>query len=103
MQLMSVGQLTYHGCRVILDSDYCCVHDRRMGALIGTGLRRHDSECLWELDWLHLPFAADAGLSASSTTSSFQQWHHRLVHVCGSRLCSLVHRGLLGSIQVIHP
>ena len=25
VQLISVGQLTYHGCRVILDSESCCI------------------------------------------------------------------------------
>ena len=26
MQLMSAGQITDHGCRIILESDSCCVH-----------------------------------------------------------------------------
>ena len=103
MQLISAGQLTDHGCRVILDSDSCCVQDRHTGALVGSGPRRLNSQRLWELDWLHLPSAAPvaASLSASATpsTSSFQQWHHRLGHLCGSRLSSLVRRGLLGSVS----
>jgi hypothetical protein len=34
----------------------------------------------------------------ASATSSFQQWHHHLGHLCGSRLSSLVYHGLLGSV-----
>jgi hypothetical protein len=36
---------------------------------------------------------------ATSTSASFQQWHHRLGHLCGSRLSSLVHCGLLGPVS----
>jgi hypothetical protein len=36
--------------------------------------------------------------SVAAATSSFQQWHHRLGYLCGSRLSSLVHRGVLGSV-----
>ena len=46
MQLLSVGQLTDLGCRVILDSDSCCVQDRRTGTLVGIGPWRHDSQRL---------------------------------------------------------
>ncbi|KAG8085381.1 hypothetical protein GUJ93_ZPchr0010g10613 [Zizania palustris] len=70
IQLMSVGQLTDYGCHVILDSDSCCVQDRRTGALIGTGPRRHDSHYLLELDSLHLSSVVAASLSASSTSAS---------------------------------
>ena len=106
MQLISAGQLTDHGCRVILDSDSCSIQDRRTGTLVGTGPRRRDSRRLWELNWLHLPSAAPVSLVASTTASasaassiaSFAQWHHRLGHLCGSRLSSLVRRGLLGSV-----
>jgi hypothetical protein len=68
IQLMSAGQLVDHDCRVILDSDSCCVQDRRMGLLVGTGPRRHDSQHLWELDWLRLPSAALTSLLASATS-----------------------------------
>ena len=50
MQLISVGQITDHGCRIILESDSCCVQDLCTGLLVGTGPRRHDSQRLWELD-----------------------------------------------------
>ena len=33
MQLMSAGQITDHGCRIILESDSCCVKDIRTGLL----------------------------------------------------------------------
>ena len=107
MQLMSAGQLTDHGCRVILDSDFCYVQDHHTGHLVGTGPRRRDSQRLWELDWLHLPSAAsassDGSVLAASTTSSFDHWHHRLGHLCGSRLSTLIRRGLLGSVSGREP
>ena len=103
MQLISAGQLTDHGCRVIFDSDTCCVQDLSTGLLVGTGPRRRDSPYLWELDWLRLPSAASAGLVSSASpaavSSSFAQWHHRLGHLCGSRLSALVHRGVLGNVS----
>jgi hypothetical protein len=75
MQLMSAGQITDHGCRVILDPDFCYIQDRRTGHLVGTDPRRRDSQRLWELDWLRLPSAAPASLVSSayavSSTSSF--------------------------------
>ena len=103
MQLMSAGQLTDHDCRVILDSDFCYVQDRRTGHLVCTSPRRRDSQRLWELDWLRLPSAASASqvgtAFAASSTSSFAQWHYRLGHLCGSRLSTLIRRGLLGSVS----
>jgi hypothetical protein len=84
MQLMSARQITDHDCRVILDPDVCYIQDRR------TGPYRCDSQRLWELDWLHLPSAASASpissACATSSTSSFAQWHHRLGHLSGPRL-----------------
>jgi len=75
-----------------------------MGLMVGTGPCRRDYQRLWELDWHRLPFAASASLvgsaASTSSTSSFAQWHHRLGHLCGSRLSTLVHRGLLGSVSV---
>ena len=76
MQLISAGQLTDHGCRVILDSDTCCIQDRITGLLVGTGPRQRDSQRLWELDWLCLPSAASAsfmGSAASMSSASFAQ------------------------------
>uniref|UniRef100_A0ACD6AGJ9 Uncharacterized protein n=1 Tax=Avena sativa TaxID=4498 RepID=A0ACD6AGJ9_AVESA len=103
MNLFPASQLTDSGCRVILDADSCVVQDRRTQALVGAGPRSRDSSGLWELDWLRVPSAATSAASSSlvvtSATSSFQQWHHRLGHLCDSRLSSLVHRGLLGSVS----
>jgi hypothetical protein len=75
----------------------------RIIALVGTGPRWHDSQRLWELDWLHLPSVVSASLASSayaaSSTSSFAQWHQRLGHLCGSQLSALLRRGLLGSVS----
>ena len=73
---MSAGQITDHGCLIILESDSCCVQDLRTGLLVGTRPRRHDSQCLWELDWLWLPSSCLAPVIASSATApTFAQWH----------------------------
>uniref|UniRef100_A0A0A9F9L1 GAG-pre-integrase domain-containing protein n=1 Tax=Arundo donax TaxID=35708 RepID=A0A0A9F9L1_ARUDO len=37
--------------------------------------------------------------SAASSLSSFAQWHHRLGHLCGSRLSTLVHHSFLRSVS----
>jgi hypothetical protein len=50
MHLMFAGQITDHDCRVILDPDVCYIQDRHTGHLVGTGVRHHNSQCLWELD-----------------------------------------------------
>jgi hypothetical protein len=105
MQLMLAGQITDHDCRVILDPDFCYIQDRRTGHLVGTAPppRRCDSQRLWELDWLHLPSVVPISLVSPIVTASsmlsFSQWHHRLDYLCGSRLSTLFHRGLLGSIS----
>ncbi|XP_010228598.1 uncharacterized protein LOC104581774 [Brachypodium distachyon] len=71
--------------------------DRRKKVLVGAGPRHHDSQGLWELDWLRVPSSTTTPTSshalAASASASFQQWHHRLGHLCGSRLSSLVRRG----------
>ncbi|BAH91807.1 Os02g0616666 [Oryza sativa Japonica Group] len=77
MQLMSAGQITDHGCRIILEADSCCVQDRRTGLLVGTGPRRHDSQRLWELDWLHLPSDASTSQSVGSTASATEHKGYR--------------------------
>ena len=87
MQLISGGQIVDSSCRVILDFDSCSIQDRRTGALLGVGPRCSDG--LWELDWLRLPSAATSAspvAPVAASTSSFQQWHHHLGHLCGSRL-----------------
>ena len=71
-----------------------------------TGPRRHDSQRLWELHWLHLPSSTLASqsssptsASAASTTPTFTQWHRRLGHLPGSRLSTLVGSGALGPVS----
>jgi transposase InsO family protein len=102
VMLMSAGRITDHDYHVILDPNFCYVQDRRTGHLVGTGSRHRDSHCLWELDWLHLPSVVAATLFSStyatSSTSSFAQWHHHLGHLCSSCLSALLRRGLLGSV-----
>jgi transposase InsO family protein len=100
MQLFSGSQIVDSHCSITLDFDSCSVQDRRTGTLLGAGPRCHDG--LWELDWLCLSSDATiASFSASvaAATSSFQQRHHRLGYLCGSRLSSLVHPGVLGSVS----
>jgi hypothetical protein len=70
VQLMSIGQLTDHECRVILDPKFCYFQDRRMGHLVCTGPRRYDSQRLWEHDWLCLPSNVPAGLVGSASVAS---------------------------------
>jgi hypothetical protein len=71
--------------------------------MFGAIPRRRDSQSLWELDWLHVPSASttsnDPCVLSASTTAPFQQWHHRLGHLRGSRLLSLVCRDLLGHVS----
>jgi hypothetical protein len=100
MQPSSSSQIVDSCCSFILNYDSCYVQDRRMGNLIGVGPRRHDG--LWELDWLLLPSASTTTSISTpmvASTSSFQQWHHRLGNLCGSCFSSLVHRGVLGPVS----
>uniref|UniRef100_A0A0A9FXC9 Uncharacterized protein n=1 Tax=Arundo donax TaxID=35708 RepID=A0A0A9FXC9_ARUDO len=46
------------------------VKDLHSGLLVGTGPRRHDSQRLWELDWLRLPSSTLASLASSSPASA---------------------------------
>jgi hypothetical protein len=88
MQLMSVGQIIDHDCRVILTPDVCYIQDRRTGHLVGTGPHCRDSQRLLELDLLHLPSTASSSpvssSCAASSMSSFAQWHHCLGHLSDS-------------------
>jgi hypothetical protein len=77
MQVMSVGQITDHNCRVILDPDFCHIQDRCTDHLVGTDPWCRDSQHLWELDWLRVPSTTTASLAspaiAASSMSSFSQ------------------------------
>jgi hypothetical protein len=46
-----------------------------------------------------VPVSLVSSAYVASSMSSFAQWHHRLSHLCGSRLSALLHRGLLGSVS----
>ena len=73
------------------------------GSVIGTSHPGRDSSSLYVLDTLRLPSSATPGRVSSvvsSPTSSFAKWHHRLGHLCGSRLSTLVHQGCLGYVFV---
>ncbi|KAK1643491.1 hypothetical protein QYE76_061296 [Lolium multiflorum] len=96
MNLFSASHLTDSGCRVILDADSCAVQDRRTQALVGADPHSLESPGLWELASRSFCRHFICRSPAFSVTGSFQQWHHRLGHLCGSRLSSLVRRGLLG-------
>ena len=108
MNLLSVGQLTDHNCFVGFNDSSCFIQDRRTGAVLGTGHRRRGSHSLYVLDTLRLPHstthvssvAAAAAASSSSSTLSFAKWHHRLGHLCGSRLSTLINKGCLGPIPI---
>jgi len=104
MNLLSVGQVTDHNCFVGFDDSSCFVQDRQGGAVIGTGRRRKGAPSLYVLDTLRLPSSnvssAHVSSAASASTSSFAQWHHRLGHLCGSRLSNLIESGCLGHTSV---
>jgi hypothetical protein len=104
MNLLFAAQTANSGCRVIFDADSVSIQDRHTQLLVGAGPQCRDSPGLWDLDWLHLPSVDTITTSrshalATSASASFQQWHHRLGHLCGSRLSSLVYRGLLGHVS----
>jgi hypothetical protein len=104
MNLMSVGQLTDMNCFVGFDDTSCFVQDRQTGALLGTGRRHKNSSGLYILDHLHMPPSLFTSSSLSSSFASaaipFRQWHHRLGHLCGSRLSTLIKHGALGDVPI---
>ena len=89
VNLLSVGQIADHNCFIGFDDSSCFIQDRRSGTVIGTGHRRRCSPSLYILDTLRLPSPTTSTTRvssvASSSTSSFAKWHHRLGHLCGSR------------------
>jgi hypothetical protein len=101
MNLLSVGQIADHNCFIGFDDSSCFVQDRQTGIVIGTSHRRRGTSNLYILDTLRLT-SSDVRVSSvsSSSPSSFMKWHHRLGHLCGSRLSTLVHQGYLGHTSV---
>jgi len=104
MDLLSVGQITDHNCFVGFDDSSCYVQDLRTGEVIGTGRRRRAAPRLYILNTLRLPSSTASPArvlsAASAFAASFAQWHHRLGHLCGSRLSTLVKSGCLGPTSV---
>jgi hypothetical protein len=92
---MSVGQLTNMNYFVVFDDTSCFVQDRRTHMLLGIGRRHKDSSRLYILDCLHLSLPSSTSPpppppSFVLSVVSFPQWHHRLGHLCGLRLSTLV-------------
>jgi hypothetical protein len=104
MNLLSVDQIIDHSCFVGFDDSSCLVQDHRTGDVIGTGRHRKSAPRLYILDTLHLPSSTTSPAPVLSTASvftpSFAQWHHRLGHLCGSRLSTLIKSGCLGHTSV---
>lgn len=114
MKLISVGQLTDKKCIVLFDEKACYILDRASGNLAGVGHRLKGPRGLYVIDHLHLPTSTQTDPSttasassitftsavSSSTSGSFPQWHHRLGHLCGSRLSTLVQQGVLGQVPI---
>jgi hypothetical protein len=104
MDLLSVGQITNHNCFVGFDDSSCFVQDLRTGEVIGTGRRCRAAPRLYILDTLRLPSLATSLAHVLSGTlasvASFAQWHHRLGHLCGSRLSTLIKSGCSGHTSV---
>jgi len=68
--------------------------------VIRTGHRCKGAPSLYIIDNLRLPSSTISPARVSSaalvSASSFAQWHHRLGHLCGSRLSTLIQSGCLG-------
>uniref|UniRef100_A0A0A9GEL5 Uncharacterized protein n=1 Tax=Arundo donax TaxID=35708 RepID=A0A0A9GEL5_ARUDO len=107
MQLISVGQLADHGCRVIFDDMTYLVEDCHTRQILGTGRRHRDHQGLYILERLHLPTSSatvplpSATASTATPFGSFAKWHHRLGHLCRSRLSTLANQGVLGRVTIM--
>ena len=101
MNLISAGQLASSGYLVVFDEFVCHVQDRLTGTLIGAGRRLSG---VYVLEYLRMPPVSPS--PAASTfclpAVSFRQWHHRLGHLSGSRLSTLVRQGVLGRVSIDH-
>ena len=90
---------------IVFDATSGYVQDRQSKQVIGTGRRRRGSSNLYVLDTLHLPRSStpyvptfNPSTPRASYVFSFTQWHHRLNHLCGSCLSTLVKQGVLGQV-----
>ena len=74
--------------------------DRLTGNLIGAGRRLSG---VYVLEYLCMPPVSPPPAATSIfclPAASFRQWHHRLGHLSGSRLSTLVRQGVLGRVSV---
>ena len=69
-----------------------------MGLVIGVEILL--ASMFWTLYVFLLQLLLIVSSVVSSPTSSFAKWHHRLGHLCGSCLSTLVHQGCLGYVFV---
>lgn len=102
-----IGQLTDMNYFVDFDNTSCFVQDRQTRALVGTGHRHSSSNGkLYVLDHLSLPPSSFGSSTTSSaamgyaSSATFPQWHHRLGHLCGFRLSTLIHQDVLGHVSI---
>jgi hypothetical protein len=105
MNLISVGQLTDMHCIVVYDDTSCFVQHHQTRALLCIGHRHKGASGLYILDHLHLSSPTSSVSSSTSsisasTVATFPQWHHRLGHLCESRLSTLVKQGVLGPVSI---
>jgi hypothetical protein len=104
MNLLSVGQVNDQNYFVGFDDSSYFVQDHHSGKVIGTGHRRKGASSLYVLDTLRLPSSVvsmtHVSSAASSSASSFTKWHHRLGHLCGSRLSSMINKACLGHTSI---
>ena len=87
MNLISVSQLATHGYLVIF------IHRLVMCRIVTWGLSLESVVTLVEsfLDHLSFPhLSSTIAFVAYFYSISFPQWHHRLSHLCGSHLSSLI-------------
>lgn len=101
------GQLTDMNYFVDFDNTSCFVQDPQTRALVGTGHRHSSSNGkLYVLDHLSLPPSSFGSSTTSSaamgyaSSATFPQWHHRLGHLCGFRLSTLIHQDVLGHVSI---
>jgi hypothetical protein len=92
---MSAGQIADHDCCVILDPDVLYIQDRRTGHLVGTGpvvMIHSVFGCLTGFIFLPLrPPVLSALPVLLHPHRHFPQWHHRLGHLSGPQLSTLLH------------
>ncbi|CAL1352482.1 unnamed protein product [Linum trigynum] len=108
--LVSVGQLTEQGCRVVFAPSGCVIQDLKTGRELGRGSKRGR---IFELDKLvtTMPTSQPSSSSSSSTLVSrvspfpvfssfgeqnFQLWHSRLGHPNSRRLETMFRQNLFG-------